>query len=315
MAFGKSLKEAPKKPASTGDGTTTSFVWQWMSTGNGHRKLRILPEVKNGELVKEPLTDAVGKVLKGKFTTIPETEVRWLEVWWPVMVGGNTKKQRIILDWEDQWGSPLWKYVQKNFEKGSEERRGFKQRFGVNVIDMSPVLFDANGRIVYADINGVYNVAPYGSGSLKQRVETLTGDAEPLNQVRIFEGSAGEQGGKSLLAQVADITDGLQDNDGKTRLLHEVTLMLKTQGEGIKLTRGIRASSDFSPLPDEMIFAPRYDIAEWAKPWPYEMVKRLMDFEDLNDLVEEYGIVLFPQLKPLTGETEASTDEEGLFED
>lgn len=303
MAFGQTLKE-PAKRATT-DGEQVTFEWQWLNTSNGIRRFRILPELTadRSAIATQPATDPVGRK-KEKQVTMPETEVRWLEAWWPVIVGGSEQKRRLILDPNHQWDNPLWKYIQKHFEKGSQERKAIKQRFGVNVLDMTPVLFDSNGNVVYPDINNVYNISAMG-----KRVETLTGNPEPLNRVRIFEGSAGDLGGKHLFQQVVDVADGLEDNDGNAIGLHEVTLILKTQGEGIKTTRGIRQSSDFSTLADQFIFAPRYDIAGWAKAWPDEMIEALLAGEDFNDLVEQYNIKLFPELYGATVESDVETEE------
>lgn len=306
MAFGKSLKD--KKAASTNSGgEKTEFgVWPWMNTGNGIRKFRILPELLNGEVVKEQILDAVGKPVKGKFTTIPETEIRWLEAWWSVMVDGKTGKRRFMLDINNRWKNPLWKYIEANYEKGSEERRAVKQRFGVNVFDQTPVVFDSSGNVVYSDIKDAFVV-----NAMNKALEApVIGDPKPLNQVRILEGSAGDPDGKHLLQQIADAADGLQDNDGVYRNLSEVTLLLKTTGAGIKTNRAVRPSNDYSKLPDEVVVSPRYDIAAWIKPWPDDMIQRAIELEDFNELVEEYGIQLFPQL---TG-TSSETKEEELFD-
>lgn len=326
MAFGKTLK--PSKPTTgSGDGEQIKYVWQWMNIGSGHRKFRLLPEIADGAVVKVPVLDSTGKVIKGKFTTTTESEVRWFEVWWDVMADGDTRKARVILNWEDPWHNPMWQYISKNFEKGSQERRAFKQRFGVNMVDMTPVLFDKDGNVVYADISGTYNISARG-----KRVETVKGNPEPLMQVRILEGSAGDEGGKHLLQQIKDEAEDLQDPDGTPRELHEVTLLMKTTGEGIKTVRTVRRSGDFNPLPDSLIYAPRYDIASWATPWPTEMLERIMADENFPDLVEEYGIKLFPELMAAPTEEVAKEapaapakkgkatrkpieDDEGLFDD
>lgn len=301
MAFGRTLKAGK---STTGESTNQAFTWQWMSIGNGHRKFRILPEVENGELVKYPATDSVGKVIKNKFVYSTEAEVRWLEVWYNVMIEGEQKRARIILDWQDPWGNPLWKYVAKNFEKGSKERKVFKQRFGVNVIDMTPVLFDDKGGVIYSDINGVFNL-----NAKSKRTEVVTGDPTPLMQVRILEGSAGDEGGNHLLQQIKDEVETLEDNDGNRREAYEVTLLMKTTGEEIKTKRSVRASSDFTPLDNKYFLLPRYNIAEWAKPYPNEMLERILDGEDYVELVEEYKIVQFPQLSV------ADTKDDELFDD
>jgi hypothetical protein len=293
MAFGKTLKPAKKASVAT-DGEVKKFVWQWLDTRNGARKFHMLPELdENGKLVQVEAIDAVGKVIKGKYVTTPESEVQWLEAWWYVMVDGEKVRRRLILDVDDRWGNPLWKHIKANYEKGSEEWKSLKTRFGVNVLDMTPVVYDEEDRVVYPDVSNAYRMV----AGKKPLVNGIKGEPEPLMQIRILEGSAGEEGGKHMLQQIKDLAGDIEDPDGNRRELHEVTLLLKTTGEGIKTNRGVRPSGDFRPLPEEYMYLPRYDIAKWATPWPYEMIERLIEGEDFNELVEEYHIQLFPELR------------------
>jgi hypothetical protein len=300
MAFGKTLKAPKEQPADGGQVSLTE--WHWLNTQEGRRFFRLMPALnEDGSLVQEPVLDPVGKPTKKK-TTVPEQEVRWLEAWWPVMVDGQEQKRRLFLNPANRWKNPLWLYIAEHFEKKSPERSLLKDRFGVNVLDMTPVLFDEQGRAVYPDIDGKYVILAHG----KRLEKPLEGTPEPHNKLRILEGSAGDAGGKHLLQDIMNNADMLTDPDGNPKQLHEVTIIMTTRGTGIKTTRSTRASSDFAPWKGEFTMLPRYDIATWVKPWSDEMITRLIEGEDFNQLVQEYKIPTFPKL--------FSTTEEELFD-
>lgn len=274
MAFGKSMKVS-KQAVNTGDGEQVKYNWHWIPTQSGNRLFRILPAIEQGVAINEPVS-----------------EVRWLETWYDVMVNGTLARRRIILDWQAPWSSPMWKYVSENFEKGSKERKAFKQKFGINVYDRTPVIYDAEGEPIYPNDKNVYNISAKG-----KVVSVAQGTPLPHNKIRILEGSAGDIGGRHLLQQVADLMEsGISDNEGNPRGLHEFDIRLRTTGEGINTNRSVRDMGNFAPLADEVVFAPRYDLDAWATPWPNETLQRLVDGEDFNDIVEEYGLKLFPEL-------------------
>lgn len=296
MAFGSTRTKArlPRQDGENGSGE--KFVNPFMMIKQGQHKFRILPEVdSSGNAVMEPKTDPFGQPTD-ELTTVPESEVRWIEAWWSVMVDGNQQKRRFILDWRNPWKSALWKHIKENYEKGSEEWRSLKNRFGINVLDMTMVVLDANDNPVFAGLDGVYNIDQNGKKLETPVKPTAENPARPLNQVRILTSSTGDEGGKHFFQQLVDNFDGLEDNDGNAKAPHEVTMLLKTQGEAIKTTYHVR-TGDFKKIPDDLLNLPRYDIAAWAKPWPDEAIQRLLEDEDFNVIVAEYGLKVYPELR------------------
>ncbi len=334
MAFGQTVTEKKVRTATDGE-ATQSFEWQWIPLNGGNRKdkevkggarkIRLLPEIKDGKVV----VDEGGK-------PVAATESRFLEVWMDVMKDGQMKPQRIILDWRKPFDNPYWELVAQPTEKGSPQRRAQRQKFALNVIDLTPVLVSENGRYVYPDEEGVYRI-----GATGQFVDTPEGKPTPLRKVRILEQSAGDAGGRHFLQQVIDAVTNLEDGDGEPRQPHEVDLLIKVTGIDVDTRRSLRPTANFNPLPDELVFAPRYDLDAWTKPWPDEAVIALINGADFNEVVEQFNIQLFPELmeaptaetpvEPATSETqplkaskgkkaakqattEAMTDEE-LFEE
>lgn len=314
MPFGKTMTK-PKDEKNVTDGEQVVYKHPFMNIAQGHRKFRILPEVVDGIVNEQPLEDAFGRPTK-VLVQVPETEIRWLEAWWPVNVGGSQQKRRFILDWHNPWKNPLWKFIQANYEKGSEERRALKNRFGINVIDFTPVVFDEFGNPVYADISGVYRIDQRG----KVLDNPVAGDPQPHNAVRIFEGSTGDEGGKHLFQAVIDAFDGLENNEGQAINPAGASILIKTTGTGIKTVRSVKTANDFKPLDPVFIFLPRYDITSWATPWPDQAIERLLDAEDFNDIAEEYNLKLYPELIEFPEEApktkkKPKAKEEELFDD
>lgn len=319
MAFGSSM--TPQKPTSGSDGEKQVFKSQWMPKVNGTRIFRILPALDNdGQVILTPRLSTTGmpmadhgqatkaakkdgKVLMGPE---PEEEVAFLAVWWTVLVDGQPTQRRLILDPEKRWSNPLWKYVEKKFEKGTPERSAFKNLCAMNVYDMTPVV-EFEGNLFYPDDKGVYRVqATAGNGRLVENA--VEGDSKPLNEIRILEISTGEMGGKHTFQQLAELANSVEDSDGLIRRLPEFDLKLRTQGSGIKTIYSIRNTSNFKPLPDEVAHLPRYNLRQWLAPWPDAAIEALLNEQDFNEVVEEHGITLFPSLPTATAE-EAETNE------
>lgn len=287
MAFGNSMtKQAERKNTAT-DTDGQKYEHQWVDLHAGTRVVRLLPSSDDARQ--------------------PEEEVRWAEVWLELPAGGYA---RVMLDWQNPWNNPIWSFVQAQqkagveaFQKGKEQYRRMmpKQRFGINVLDKTPVVFDEDGNVIYPNEKGVMNTNARG-----KIVGIVPGEPKPLNRVRILEGSAGQKDGKHLLQQFIDTAENIEDNEGNQRGLAEVDIRVRTTGTGIDTKRSLFPLANFKPLTDEEMSLPRYDIAAWAKPWPNEMIERLMDGEDLAELVQEFGIVQFPQLKEVTAPKEAS---------
>lgn len=310
MAFGKSLKETPTKQTAA-DSDQVTYEWQWMPIvgGNqrdkdvkgGTRKFKLLPEVDLN----------IGRlVLDDENNMQTASETRFLAVWMNVLVDGTPNQpRRIILDWRKRFKNPYWELVAAETEKGSPERKAMRDLFAINVLDKTPVLTDASGRYVYPDENGVYRLGANG-----KYVDVLKGTGTALNKVRILEASAGDAGGKHFLQQLMDAVTGLEDADGEVRQPYEAELVLKVSGIGVDTRRALRATANFSKPTDSVIYMPRYDLETWLKPWPDDAVKALINGADFNDVVEQFSLVLYPELVDLPT-NEATTNDSALFDE
>jgi len=367
MAFGdkaKTIKDKEQSASTGADGEKKSFDSQWMPAGSGTRYFRPLQEVKDGKLVLAERKTASGKTIfeGGKKTgkpmlgPVPAEEVVFMFAWWTVNVGGEQKPKRLMLDPyaggdinTSKFKNPLWKFIQDNYAKGARERNAIKLAFALNVWDVSPVMRNGEGTLFYQAEDDTWRLQAFGNnGKLidpKDKFAKLPdhykmdledalegGHAELLRKIRILEGSYGKpasQGGKHLFAQFEQLAATFEDNDGIIRRLGEFDLRMTTTGEGIDTVRAIRPLNRFGLLPDEANFGTRYDLETWTRPWPDEVIERLIDGEDYNDLVTEFELVQFPALfdneEAYTGKTEkldpasvglAKADEEdGLFEE
>ncbi len=143
------------------------------------------------------------------------------------------------------------------------------------------------------------------------------GHAEPLNKIRIFEGSYGKPGGRHLFAQFDTLVNTVEDGNGLLRNLGEFNLRLFTTGSDMNTSRSIRNLNNYSLLPTEANFGNRYDLETWTKPWPDDAVQRIIDGEDYVEIIAEYNLAQFPQLFDHTDDPIAvvADDEEGLFDD
>lgn len=371
MAFGDTAKKIKDKEKSAGtgtDGEKKQFDSQWMPAGSGTRIFRPLQAVENGKLVLVDRETASGKPIyeggkkSGKIARgpIPADETVFMFAWWKVNVGGEEKAKRLMLDPfaggdinTSKFKNPLWKFIQDNYAKGSRERNAIKLAFALNVWDMTPVMRNAEGILFYPAEDDQWRLQAYGNNGklidpkdkfvklpehykmdMEEAIEQ--GFAEPLRKIRILEGSYGKpaaQGGKHLFAQFEQIAKTFEDHTGMIRNLGEFDLRLTTTGVEIDTIRAIRPVNRFAELPPEANFGARYDLETWTRPWPDEVIERLIEGDDYNDLVEEYQLAQFPALfdneaadNAYTGKTEkldpasikAEVDEDdtdGLFEE
>lgn len=340
MAFGQKAQDYKQgaKTGGTGDDQVKHFDSPWMPTGSGVRIFRILADVKNGEIVRTPRLSATGKELRvGNKKTgevlyglEPAEETVFIAAWWKVIVNGNESSRRLMLDAtgaKARFNNPLWKYIDAHYPKkdgvAPQERNAIKLLFAMNVYDMTPVMKNEDGVLFYPAEDGTWRLAAIGNnGKLIDPKDPKTklpahwdddeavenGHAQPLNEIRIFEGSYGEPNGKHLFQQLADLVGTVENNDGVVVRLPEVTLRLTTKGEGLKTNRSIRQTNDFKPLEDSVYFLPRYDLATWTAGWPDEVINRLLEQEDFNLLVEEFELKTFPTLETATQEETSEFD-------
>lgn len=356
MAFGdksQAYKDKAGSTGTTGDGETKSFESPWMPTGSGARIFRPLQEVANGELVLTERRSASGKPIRegnkktGNVLLGPEpaSETVFLAAWWEVAVGDGRGLRRIMLDPvaggdpnTAKFRNPLWEHIQANYPKGDRARNAIKTLFALNVWDMSPVMRNEKGQLFYQSDDGQFRLLAFGNNGkliapndkqtplpvhykmdLDDAIEA--GHAEPLNKIRIFEGSYGKPGGKHLFEQLAMLSNTVEDGEGIIRRLGEFHLRLFTSGEGMDTVRAIRNLNNFQPLPEEANFGARFDLDTWVKPWSNDVVQALIDGEDYNELVKTHDLAQFPKYfettEAYTGKTEKlNANEDGeLFND
>lgn len=336
MAFGQKAQELAakqKKREESQDGERKVFVPAWVPLGGDggtlSRLIRWLPEVAGNELVYGdrlsastgmPLREGNkknGKVLRG---ALPASEVVFRSAIWKVNVGGNKVARRIMLD-PDNWNNPLRKFIdEQGYDKDSMEAKSIKLQFAANVYDMSPVIVTEDGKYFYANSKGKFVVlAGWPNGQIvtdKEQLPSEGVEAQPVNKISIIEGSYGKPGGKHFFEEFR-ILDGTEDTNEIPRFLSEFDIKITVSGAGKETRRQARATAKFSDPDPKVAMLPRYDLEAWTKPWPDEMLERLLwDEEDLNELVEEYNITLFPQLTmngaPVADE-ENPEDQEELF--
>lgn len=293
MAFGSSMKA--QTASASGSGEKKTFINQWLDPQRGlyrtgRRVFRILPMVDD-EGVMIPGEDGRG---------ITSDEVRWAEFWIPVIDNGRQRQQRVIVDWKNPFNNPVWERLYADLPKETPEGKPNpkrvlpKQRFAINVLDRTKVLYGPNGEVLYPNEQDKYFIL---ENNIPKEVK---GTPTVHNQVRILEGSTGKAGGKHMLQQLLDYVDSVSDptDESERKLyLHEFDLALKVTGENQDTRRSFQLASNFKPLTAEQLALPRYDIAAWATPWPNEALDALLDGEPFNEVIERYpNIVLYPSL-------------------
>lgn len=321
MAFGQTRAQEARKQAKTEDSgeETQTRVWPYIpikagtadkndnpiTLKGGLRRIRMLPALdEHGNLVKVPATDRYGEVIKnGGMVTIPESEVRYVEIWWSVMVNGKMQKRQFWIDWqgEGRWKNPFWAMANET-DKGSDERKALKEYFLINVVDKTPVLFDDKGYPVYPDEKGKFCINALGN-----KLDTpLTGEPQPLNQIRILQGTSGrtDPPGKHFFQQFVNMIGTVEDEDDAKKVfqLHEFDISINVHGAGKSTSRSANSMMNRKPLPDSLVYAPRYDLAAWAKPWPNDAISDLLDGADYFETMKKYEIQQYPQLKAVRPE-------------
>lgn len=360
MAFGDKSKgyKDVKGSGTTGvAGEKKIFISQWSPLGPGVVLFRPLQKVDNGSVVLTQRMSSSGKLLfdngkkSGKVPDMapePAEEVVFMAAWWNVNVDGQVQGRRMMLDPnaggdvnKARFNNPLWKHITDNFtNKDAQERKAIKNMFALNVVDITPVMRNADGQIFYPSEANVWNklasgdngkvIDPKANAASKYPVvmpehwnadpETAieNGWATPLNEVRILMGSYGKplsEGGKHLFTQFEALYNTVEDGDGVLRRLGEYDMRVTTTGLGKDTQRAIRSMSNFKPLAVEYNLSPRYDLETWTQPWPDEVIQELIEGRDYNEVVEEYKLETFPKQKLDSVEAPVTTDEEeGLFE-
>lgn len=326
MAFGAKAKEMDQKKArsaDSGDGEQKVFDSQWMPTGSGTRLFYVLPSLgADGKVELTERKSPNGKPVKRNGAVLyglePAEETVFAFAWWPVMVNGEQKNRRLMFNPDKRYDNPLWEFIDKKFPKAAgkdakqpRERSAIKLAFAMNVLDTTPVMRNAKGQVFYPAESGDYTLLAFmNNGKVITDKEQLPDgyddeeNGQPLNAIRILEGSYGKSGGKHLFQDLADMVGTIENTDGILLRLPEVQLRMRTTGKELDTKRTIRATANFK-LPDESYFyLPRYNLAAWTAPWPDEAIERLIAGDEYSEIVEEYELVTFPALDGVAEEGE-----------
>lgn len=294
MAFGQSMVQATNASSTSAD-NAKDYVNIWMDPQRGvyrqgRRVFRILPIMKNGKM------------------EVP-TEVSFAEYWIPVMQGGKQRQQRVMVDFTNRFRNPIWERLYEHLPKEingrpNENRKLAKQRFALNIFDKTKVIKLPDGTYAYPNADGKY-VMSTGDN----QTTPVQGTPEALMQVRILEGSTGKVGGKHMLRSLSDLVGSVThpEDDSRTLHLYEFDIALKVSGEGTATVRSFMLGGSIAPLTDEQLALPRFNLEEWTRPWPHNIINALLDGEDFDEVMKGSGIVLTPRIiKPDISEDDDS---------
>ena len=253
----------------------------------GIRLVRLLPFVdETGNLI-----DGAGNVSERGETA---DEVRFAEIWWKFNIEGKEVQRNIITSWAKAYKNPVYDKICELYDDKDTNKPKPRLKFAVNVYDRSPVVITEKGIAIQND-NREFVLA---DGS------KVKGSPQPLNKIRVLEGSDGKtDNGKHMRAKFTALY-GTVDRASEDELfaepdplfLHEFDIKIKVAGLGKDVQRDFFPGNNKEPLTKEVLLLPRYNLTEWLTPWPEDMLQRLVDGEDYNELIKEYKIVRFPRL-------------------
>lgn len=303
MAFGSTLKDEKKAVAgsvvdggSTYSGHMPIIPLQGTSEGEhvekgGRRTIRLLPVVSGGELV----------LSNGK--PFLEQEYSYLEVWLEVNIDGKKQNRTIKLDPDKPWDNPYWKLVASLEDPGSPKRRQPK-KVAMNVWNRTKVIKTEHG-FVYPNSEGQYLINEFG----KLLDKPAEGDEVAADVIDVLICPSGMKNGKHMFQQLVNALDGYESPDGRLLDGYEFDLQIRISGKGKLVTRTVSAWPNFQKIPDHILFAPRYDLKTWTKPWPDDAVTAVINGADYNEVIKEFNIPTQLVLENAT----AVADEEDLF--
>lgn len=212
----------------------------------------------------------------------------------PVIVAvWNPDEDRWVGDSKNWRNNPIDRWV-AGLDEADREKKYAQDVFFLNVLDLTKIIVGEDGTECYPDENMKY---------------AAKGTPKVNGVIKILTGSSGEPDGKSLYAHLLRTAKSALDDDGEVISIYGYELRLVTSGKGKDTNRGFNMGA-VRPMPKEYENLPVYDLAAMCKPWPNDAIQALMDGADYNEVVKQYGIVLYPPL--ITVEKE---NEEELFND
>lgn len=260
MAFGiKTKEERESEKAANGGNRFFHTSTIDMARGNGVRKFRFLPDLKNRDE--------------------PEIPVKAYSMWLPVTINGNLlngkgepNKRRVFFDYGTKQ-DVIPEYMQTKI----------LSRYFMNVFDLTAVIV-ADTNPDNADEVQLAYPAPdkkYYIGSGKYRKE-VTGVAKPNNRIMLLEAPL------ALMNVLLTLPDVNVDDDGVPLSFLEMTVTASINVGSDGKDAGAASAAQFK---GEKTYwdLPRYNL-EYFKPYPREAVEALLAGEEYDRVLEEYNI-------------------------
>ena len=284
-----------KKPQVPTTTEKTAFINPIVDFKPGLRIVRLLPAIP-----LEMVTVGTREMYK------PEPEITFAEYWVEVT---NSKKDsgksklRLFVDPFNRFDNYLWKEVISKLPKTTangaknRDRTLARLKFALNVFDRTPVVMNEFNQPVYAGQDGKFY-------DLKGK-ELDSSTKKARNQVVILEGSNGEEGGDHILGKITNLIKGMtvEDEAGNDIMaepyMYDVRMTSQIPpGKEAKDVVRSPVAGPIKPMPDQEVVwnLPRYQLADFYKPYPDAALEELVEGVDVHEVQERYNILKWVQL-------------------
>lgn len=198
-------------------------------------------------------------------------------------------------DNQNLWDNPISTHYRDTLTEDEIKTRGLypKQRFYLNVLDRTLVLKTDDGGILYPE---QYQDS---EGNVRSEFSSL-GEPFPHEKVLILNQTSGKDTGDHYYNAVREAGKQLVSNkNGKKINIDQSDFRLTNSPSGKKwngfetITRNVYPHFNQDVIPST-IDTTLWDLAEWLQPWPYDAIQDIIDGEVYSEVVEKYGIRLFP---------------------
>lgn len=196
--------------------------------------------------------------------------------------------------------NPIDEWVTSQGEGGVDTDKMYAQElFYLNVLDLTPVRVTDDGTIHYPDEGMKYPAA------------AVNGKKVVSGTMKILTGSSGDPNGKSLYANLVRLAKSALNDDGDPIDIYDFEIRLVTTGQGKDTNRSFNMGA-VRPMPKDYKSVPMYDFSSWPQIWPSDAISSLMQGQDYTEVLNEYGLKLYPEL--LKAPAQAVNSKENLFD-
>ena len=186
-------------------------------------------------------------------------------------------------EWDGNWSNPFSDWIKENYSEDEQKGKYAREEFLLNVIDLTPVRFDGDGKVYYTTPNG-------WPKEVANAVNT------PHNRMRILQASSGNIGGKHFYNKLLSVAEGTTDEEGNPIPLHTYNVKISTTGTGLDTVRDCQPTFNRKPLTDELLALPMYDVWEFTRLWPNDALIEVLNVGNAEQIQKDLGIPRFPKL-------------------